>query len=345
MTRLVLIGGGHAHALVLLKFRNFISKNLAVTLVTPSPVHVYSGMVPGVIAGHYAAGDAQIDLARLARNAAVDLVQGRVTRLDLEGKRVELESGESLGYDVASLNLGSMPEGVGGRAIAVKPFESFFAGWRALLESGPKAPRIAVVGAGAGGVESAMAMKYALDRRGTGGSVVLYSERNVFAPAVAERIRRSLARLSIELQANKLAAVDEPGFDAMFWVTGAAALPLLRDSGLKTDARGFALVDACLRSVSHPDVFAAGDTASLEGMSLPKSGVYAVRQGAVLAENLKRAVRGMPMLEYLPQAASLSLMSCGGKYAIASRGDWSAEGKLAWLWKDWLDRRWIRKFS
>lgn len=345
MTRLLLLGGGHAHALVLLKFRDFISKNLAVTLVTPGPVHVYSGMVPGVVAGHYAAADAQIDLARLARNAAVELVQGHVARLDLDGKRVELESGATLDYDVASLNLGSMPEGVGGRAIAVKPFESFFSRWQDLLAKGPGAPRVAVVGAGAGGVELAMAMKYALDRRGTGGAVVLYSERNVFAPAVAERIRRSLAGLSVELQANRLAAVDEPGFDAMFWATGAAALPLLRDSGLKTDARGFALVDACLRSISHPDVFAAGDTASLEGASLPKSGVYAVRQGAVLAENLKRALRGMSMLDYVPQPASLSLISCGGKYAIASRGNWCAEGKWAWRWKDWLDRRWIRKFS
>jgi selenide,water dikinase len=344
MTRLLLLGGGHAHALVLLKFRDFISKNLAVTLVSPGPAHVYSGMVPGVIAGHYAAADAQIDLARLARNSAVELIQGRVARLDLENKRVELDGGDILDYDVASLNLGSMPEGIGGRAIAVKPFESFFARWRALLENGPKAPHIAVVGAGAGGVELAMAMKYALDRRGTGGGVVLYSERNVFPPSVAGRIRRALEGLSVELQANRLAAVDEPGFDALFWVTGASALPLLRESGLKTDTRGFALVDACLRSVSHPDVFAAGDTASLEGMSLPKSGVYAVRQGAVLAENLKRAVRGMPMIDYVPQAASLSLISCGGNYAIASRGDWSAEGNWAWRWKDWLDRRWIARF-
>jgi len=134
-------------------------------------------------------------------------------------------------------------------------------------------------------------------------------------------------------------------FDALFWTAGAAALPMLRESGLRTDGRGFVLVDASLRSVSHPDVFAAGDTASLEGVMLPKSGVYAVRQAPVLAENLKRAVRGMAMLDYVPQADSLSLISCGAKYAIASRGGWSAEGAWAWRWKDWLDRRWIRKFS
>lgn len=338
MTRLLLLGGGHAHALVLLQFRDFISKNLAVTLVTPGPVHVYSGMVPGVVAGHYAAAEAQIDLARLAARAGVELVQGSVRRLDTGAKEVELSDGRSLGYDVASLNLGSVPAGIEAPAIAVKPFDEFFAHWQALLDKGSAAPRIAVVGAGAGGVELAMAMKFAL--AGTG-EVIIYSDGNAFPSAVAERVRHALDRLGIELRTD---APSKSAFDAMFRVTGASALPLLRESGLQTDARGFVLVDRCLRSVSHPDVFAAGDAASLEGDSLPKSGVHAVRQGVVLAENLKRVVRGMPMLDYVPRRDSLALISCGAKYAIASRGGWSAEGRWAWWWKDWLDRRWIARF-
>jgi selenide,water dikinase len=340
--RLLLLGGGHAHALVLLKFQDFISKHLEVQLVTPSPVHVYSGMVPGVVAGHYAAAQAQIDLARLARSAAAELVIGRVLRLDPGAKQVELANGERLAYDVLSLNLGSVPQVAGAQAIAVKPFESFFARWRALLEKGPKAPRTAVIGAGAGGVELAMAMKFALAGRG---EVVLFSEKNPFSPGMARRIRTALARLSVELREDRPVTTTEPGFDAMFWATGASALPLLRESGLRTDAGGYVLVDASLRSVSHPDVFAAGDNASLEGSAVPKSGVYAVRQGAVLAENLKRVVRGMPMLDYVPQKVSLSLISCGDKYAIASRGDWSAEGRWVWQWKNWIDRRWVAKFS
>ncbi len=341
MTRLVLLGGGHAHALVLLKFRNFISTSLKVSLVSPGPVHVYSGMVPGVLAGHYAAADAQIGLAQLAREAGADLIQGRVLRLEADAKQAVLENGDSVPYDYASLNLGSVPDGLVESAIAVKPFEGFFTRWRELLETGPKAPRIAVVGAGAGGVEVAMAMKFALDRRGAGGSVELFSDRFAFLPGVTARVRKALHERSIPLHLNTAIA---SGFDAMFWITGASALPLLRESGLKTDARGFVLVDPSLRSVSHPDVFAAGDTASLEGAALPKSGVYAVRQAPVLAENLKRAVRGLPMLDYAPQKASLSLISCGAKYAIASRGTWSAEGQWAWWWKDWLDRRWIARF-
>jgi selenide, water dikinase len=360
VTRLVLLGGGHAHALVLLRFRNFISKNLNVSLVTPGPAHVYSGMVPGVVAGHYAAADARISLAHLARGAGAEMIQGRVLRLDPAAKQAVLEHGDTVPYDYASLNLGSLPDfsaapGAAEHATAVKPFDTFFGSWRALLEAGPKAPRIAIAGAGAGGVELAMAMKFALDRRGTGGSVDVFSAQNVFPPATAERIRSALGRFSIHLRAGMPVQAVESGpavvssagresFDAVFWTAGAAALPMLRESGLATDARGFAAVDASLRSISHPDVFAAGDTASVQGAALPKSGVYAVRQAPVLADNLKRVVRGMPMLDYVPQKAGLSLISCGGRYAIASRGAWSAEGAWAWWWKDWLDRRWMGNF-
>jgi selenide,water dikinase len=360
VTRLVLFGGGHAHALVLLRFRNFISKNLKLSLVTPGPVHVYSGMVPGVVAGHYAAAEAQIGLARLAQEAGAELIRGRVLRLDPAAKQALLEDGGAVPYDYASLNLGSLPDlsGVPGAAefaSAAKPFETFFSGWRALLEKGPKAPRIAIAGAGSGGVELAMAMKYALDRRGTSGAVELFSDRNVFPPRVAQRIRSALERLSIGFRADTPVHAIELGpvvvspmgrerFDAVFWTAGAAAPPMLRESGLRTDERGFVVVDASLRSVSHPDVFAAGDTASLEGIALPKSGVYAVREGAVLAENLKGVVRGLPMRDFAPQKSSLALISCGAKYAIASRGGWSAEGAWAWRWKDWLDRRWIARF-
>ena len=133
-------------------------------------------------------------------------------------------------------------------------------------------------------------------------------------------------------------------FDAVFLATGAAAPALLAQSGLQTDSRGYALVDAALRSVSHPDVFVAGDAASMEGYALPKSGVYAVRQGAVLAENLSRILLGLPMLDYAPQADSLGILSCGRRFAIASRGAWSAEGRWVWWWKNWLDRRWVAKF-
>lgn len=341
MTRLVLVGGGHAHAQVLRAFRNFVSRNLDVVLVSEGPRHTYSGMVPGVIAGHYTVSDAQIDLAHLARGAGATFVLDRVDRIDTESKRVILSGGEALAYDIASINIGSTPADVAEGATPVKPFDELLVRWRTLLAGSRTIPRIAVIGAGAGGVEVAMAMKYAMDRREKGGAVEIFTDRLTFAPKLAARIRHALERMSIPLHVGVTAPA---GFDATFWATGASASPMLRASGLKTDAQGYVLVDPSLRSISHPDIFAAGDAASFEGMAVPKSGVYAVRQGPLLAQNLKRVVRGMAMLDYRPQQTSLLLISCGGRYAIANRGDWSAEGAWAWWWKDWIDRRWVARF-
>ena len=341
MTRLVLLGGGHAHAIVLHALRQFVSKNLDVVLVSEGTQHTYSAMVPGVIAGHYVPEQAQIDLQALARGAGAAFHQGRVEQIAPGSKQVVLAGGVLLRYDVLSLNLGSVPAAVPRGATAVKPFDTLLARWREVTEHGPAAPRIAVTGAGAGGMELGMAMKYALDRRGRGGAVELFSDQLNFTPAVDTRLRRALDRLGIPLNIGQ--SVPE-GFDATFWATGVSALPLLRESGLRTDEHGFVRVGPQLCSESHREVFAAGDCASFMGGALPKSASHAVRQGTVLAENLKRAVRGMGLLDYEPQAEALLLVSCGAKYEIASRGGWSAEGKWLWRWKDWLDRRWTGRF-
>ncbi|HEY8068020.1 MAG TPA: FAD-dependent oxidoreductase [Burkholderiales bacterium] len=356
MKRLLLVGGGHAHLPVLRALADFVSKNLDVKLVTPGPLHTYSGMVPGAVAGHYAVPQAQVDLARLAGRAGVELVLNSVLSFDPAEKIIDLGNGDRIPYDLLSLNLGSLPNylGVPGAveyAIAARPFERFLGRWNALLEES-KAPRIAIAGAGAGGVELAMAMKHRLREA----EVVLFSGENSFSSGVTGRVSRSLERLSIGFRpATPVTAVEsgpivvsrsgrEP-FHALFWAAGAAAPPLLRQSGLDCDAHGYARVDDTLRSVSHPTVFASGDTASLEGAGVAKSGVYAVRQGAVLAENLKLALLGKDLRRYVPQKESLSLISCGGKYAIASRGRWSAEGSWVWWWKNWLDRRWVARFQ
>jgi selenide,water dikinase len=134
-------------------------------------------------------------------------------------------------------------------------------------------------------------------------------------------------------------------FDAVLLATGAVAAPWLRDSGLTTDERGFALVDDGLRSLSHPEVFAAGDCATLRNAPHPKSGVYSVRHGAVLDENLRNVVARVPLVRYAPQASALTLISCGAKYAIAERGGRTAEGAWVWRWKDWIDKHWIKRLA
>lgn len=335
--RLLLLGGGHAHAVVLRDFRG-----TDVTLVTPFPHHTYSGMVPGFIAGHYRLDELRIDLARLAARAGVKLVIGRVAALDAARRLARLEDGTQLQYDVASLNLGSIAATVPGsaeHALAAKPFENFMERW---LEAKDRVRKVAVVGAGAAGVELAMAVAHR-----TAASVTLYSDR----PAVARRIARALERNGVTLLANNPVTAVDPGpavlaggsresFDLVIWTAGAAPLPWLRESGLATDAQGFVLVDDKLRSVSHPEVFAAGDCATLRDAPHPKSGVYAVRHGEVLAQNL----RGGELRNYVPQRRALALISCGARTAIAEWNGWSAEGAWAWRWKDRIDRRWIAGF-
>jgi len=338
---------------VLRRLRRFISKELDVRLVNPGPVHLYSGMMPGVVAGHYAQAAAQIDLARLAVTAGAELVEGSVQSIDAAGREIHLSDGRSLGYDCLSINLGARPNfgavpGAREHAIGVKPFSRLLERWRALRGTGA---RIAVAGAGAAGVELAMAMKHA-----GAAQVTLFSDRFPFSGQLSERVLAALDRAEVPLKSDSPVRAVEPGpvvvtsserrpFDAVFWAAGTAAPPLLASAGLATDAAGYALVDAGLRSVSHPQVFVAGDSATLAAAPHPKSGVYAVRHGAVLAENLMRAVRGMPLAAYAPQQRSLALLSCGGKYAVAARGGWTAEGAWVWRWKDWIDRRWVRSFG
>jgi selenide,water dikinase len=333
VTRLLLLGGGHAHALVLRELRRKPLPGVEVTLATEFPVHTYSGMLPGLIAGHYADSDLQIDLARLAREAGAVVVLDRAEGLDPERRIVRLESGTKLPYDLLSLNLGSVPAGAP-PGLGAKPFETFIGRWNA---EGMKAKKIAVVGAGAAGVELAMAMRH----RRPDASVVLVSDKLAFSGSLEERIRAALSRCGVELR------LGESKADAEFtvWATGPAAQPWLRQSGLAVDENGFVFVTPWLHSVSHADVFAAGDTATMKESRHPKSGVFAVRHAPVLLENLRRTLAGEDLQAYEPQKKQLALISCGAKHAIASRGHWSTEGSWIWWWKDWVDRRWIAGFA
>ncbi len=361
MKRVVLLGGGHAHAYLLRMLMNEPLAESRLTLVTPYDKHTYSGMLPGLVAGHYAVADVQIDVARLAAASGVELLRTQVVGLDADARRVQLADGGPLEYDFASLNLGSLPNtaavpGSATHALAAKPFEHFLEGWNALLARSQQAPlAVALVGAGAAGVELAMAIAHRLAALGRKGAVTLYSDRAMFGGALARRVRAALARNGVALREPEAVSRLEPDgvvvtrssrerYDAVVWTAGAAPLPWLRATGLDTDAAGFVLVDDTLRSVSHPEVFAVGDCATLRDAPHPKSGVYAVRHGDFLARNLRYALAAVPLHRYRPQHRALALISCGAQWAIADWGGLTAEGAWVWRWKDSLDRRWIQRF-
>ncbi len=134
-------------------------------------------------------------------------------------------------------------------------------------------------------------------------------------------------------------------FDELIWVTEAGAASWLAGTGLALDEGGFIKIDATLRAVSDPHVFAAGDVASNVDHPRPKAGVFAVRQGPPLADNLRRALAGEPLAPFVPQSKFLSLITTGDRYAVASRGWLAAQGRMLWYWKDWIDRSWMRQYQ
>jgi pyridine nucleotide-disulfide oxidoreductase family protein len=343
--RVLLIGAGHGHLVVLRSLAEKPLYGARITLVTPHAQQVYSGMLPGLLAGHYRRARTQIDVAALAERAYVEFEQGEVERFDAGRRLATLKDGRSFGYDTASLNAGSMIDtSLPGaqHALAVKPFERFLSQLRV-------AERVAVVGAGAAGAEIAMALRH------RGAQVTLYSEAPLQPPALAERAVAQLRKRKVDYRPGMAVTAIEPGpvviagaarqgFDLVVLATGAAPLPWLKAAGLASDQRGFALVHPTLQSVSHPEVFVLGDCATLRDSPHPKSGVYAVRHGESLVANLRRLFSAEALQPYVPQKRALLLLSCGARYAIAQRGGWSAQGRTLWWLKDRIDRRWVASF-
>jgi pyridine nucleotide-disulfide oxidoreductase family protein len=342
--RLLLAGAGHAHLKALSLFRKTPLSGAHIALVSPRERQLYSAMLPGVIAGHYRRQEAEIHVARLAEMAHAEFIHGSIARIDLERRCAVLEDGREIDYDYLSLNVGSrIDRSVPGaeHALAAKPFEEFVDG----LE---RERRIAIIGAGAAGVEIAMALRW------RGAAVTLYSASASLPPKLAWRAARAMRRSGVDLRPGMAvdliaagpvihAGASHQEFDRVILTTGASALPWLRESGLQCDRQGFVAVHPTLQSRSHAEVFAAGDCAALEGV--PKSGVYAVRQGEALARAFTRLVEGQAPEEFHAQRHALLLVTCGAKRAIAHWGNWSAEGWWVWRWKDSIDRRWLRALS
>ena len=372
---LVLIGGGHSHVAVLKRFGMKPLPGVRLTLICRDAHTPYSGMLPGYVAGHYDYDEAHIDLGALARFANARFYHSTVTGLDLREKRVICDNRPPVLFELVSINTGSTPNtsrvpGATGNVVPVKPINTFLDRWevlrdRAMSHDGPM--KIAVVGAGAGGVEILLAIQHRLKnlRAAAGKSADnmefhLFSDTDDILPTHNGLVRRTfmetlkargvvlhMSNAVAEVMHGALRTVQEETFqaDEILWVTAAGAPDWPRDAGLDVDDGGFIKVGDTLQSTSHPDVYAAGDLAAMVNHPRPKSGVFAVRQGKPLARNLRRALLGREPRPFRPQSRFLSLISTGDKYAVASRGGWSVKGKTIWTWKDWIDQRFMDKFN
>ena len=363
--RLLLVGGGHSHVEVIRRWGLDPEPGVAVTLLSPDRHTPYSGMLPGFIAGHYRFGDCHIDLDNLCRRSGVARVENALSAIELARRTVQCEGGSEHAYDIVSLDTGSTPvlapiPGATEFGIPVKPVARFLEHWAALrAAAGTATPDIAVVGAGAAGVEVTLAMQYRIHADGGRAHFTLVSDGPTILASHPAGVQQRFAAIlrargiTVRLQAPvqgaeeyglRLAGGERLRADHVIWITGAAAPAWAHDCGLQTDAAGFIAVDAHLQSLSHPGVFAAGDVATMTATPHPKSGVYAVRQGPPLAENLRRALRGAPLLRYHPQRMALALISTGDRCAVASYGPLSVWGNWVWRWKDRIDTAFMRRY-
>jgi selenide, water dikinase len=370
---LVLVGGGHSHALALRMLAMKPVEGLRITLISPSSHTPYSGMLPGLIAGHYVFEDTHIDLSRLCQWAGVRFICAEVTGLDTENRRLTLGNRPPVGYDLLSLDIGSQPElesvpGAAEFAVPVKPVATLWQRWQALDQQlathnreQEQPYRIGIVGGGAGSVELALAIAHRIsenDYRNV--AIDLWCGANEILNAYNSRARATVMGelavqgVKVHLDARVARVSQEEiefsngecaGYGTLFWCTGGSAAAWIKTSGLETDEQGFLAIDETLQSLSDPRVFGAGDIATLISDPRPKAGVYAVRQAPVLAYNLRATLFGKRLQVFRPQRRFLSLLSLGAKHAVADKGLFTAKGKWVWRWKDRIDREFMQRFS
>lgn len=364
--RLLLLGGGHAHLSLLRRLQGEAPKGWQITLVSPQRRPIYSGMLPGWVAGRHALEDCVIPLSLLCERAGIEFAQTAATGLDLLRNEVSTSDGERRRFDLLSIDTGHHPAladlpGAHEHALPVRPLERFVAEWPEVQRRwmGRRGSfEVVVVGSGAAAVELAFAIHARASREGATDVRIGLVGRDdeplaTGSRCVRRRVKRLLESRRIRWQGNRTAVEIERGwirfeggaslpFDACLVATGAAAPGWPRAAGLATDGAGFVRVDRTLRSVSHPHVFAAGDVAALAD-ARPKSGVFAVRAGAALAGNVLAACHGTRLTEWHPQRRALALIGTADGQALASWGPFCAVCRQAWTWKDRIDRNFVRQ--
>jgi selenide, water dikinase len=372
MKTLVLIGGGHSHAIALRLLGLQPLPNVRLILVSDVTHAPYSGMLPGHLGGFYTFAECHIDLRALTKFAQAELVLDKAIGLDLQTNQVFCRQHQPIDFDWLSIDIGSTPAtmnipGVQDYAIAAKPVPQFLAAWQQFgAQKFDKSISLGVVGGGAGGVELALTLQTQLQRLCPAGVTVHLFHRqpelmNSYTDVVRRRFKEILIDRGIKLHLNAAVESIEPIQDSLklvrcrsglsipcdrvIWVTQAAAPNWIRESGLSTDDRGFILIKDTFQSLTHPHIFATGDIATMLQYPRPKAGVFAVRQGQPLFANLQHMATGQPLQSFVPQQRYLSLIGLGNQQAIATWGNiCTRPSRLLWWWKDQIDQRFMSQF-
>ena len=362
---LVFVGGGHAHLTALMNLRDTVRAGHRVTLIGPSPYHYYSGMGPGLLSGIYRPAEARFHVKKMAQDRGATFIEDRVALVDPDRRTLVLGSGAEVRYDAVSFNTGSevpldLLHSSGDTIFPVKPIENLLAARRKIQEADVgKRVRAVVVGGGTAAVELAANLGHLARETGRIGEITLVSRSNVlgdFPEKARAQARGALAGWGVESIEGVAAESIADGVvrlesganlegDMVFVAIGIRPSPLFRKSGLPTGEDGGLLVNDRLQCVDHPELFGGGDCISLAGSPLARVGVYAVRQNRPLHRNLLAFLEGRSLQRFDPGGDYLLILNLGGRRGLFRRKGIVWSGRLAFRLKDYLDRRFMRKFQ
>lgn len=370
--RIVLVGAGHTHVEVLRMGSLFTSQGHELVLISPSPEHPYSGMAPGVLGGVYSQDAIMLPAADIAGRRGASSIRERAVGLDPGKKILYLESGTEIPYDLLSLNLGSetsFPAAVSPASalnrFTSKPVVSLLELKKLLDRNKDRSGsfRIAVVGGGPAGVEIAANLAFAYRRNS---AVKLIAAESAalggYAGKGARYIARILARWNVALHRSPRLESEEDVHrleaDIVVFATGVSPPKVLRQFNLPLHQDGGVKVNEYLQADGFADIYAVGDCASFylaaQKCYLPRIGVYAVRQQRILLNNLLATAGERSSGQHKPDApvlrpfaasgAALSALNLGGGYGILRKGRLLLKGRAAFLFKDYLDRRFMARY-
>ena len=362
---LVLVGGGHAHLTVLVNLASYVQRGHRVTLINPSPYQYYSGMSPGMLSGIYRPREVRFHVKKMTEDRGGEFIEDKVVKIDPFNRNLFLQGGKQLPYDVASFNTGSevpldllfavSQENI----IPVKPVENLLRVHRLILPVLKSGMHFTVIGGGPAGVEIAANLWRLVKESQGEAKIILIAGRKLLG-SFPEKVRtlalRSLSRRGIEVlegtrvkEIRKELVILSEGrslpFDFAFLALGIRPSSIFHESGLPTGEDGGLRVNSHLQSVAYPELFGGGDCISLSGHPLAKVGVHAVRQNPLLFRNLVAALEGGEMQTFIPQEDYLQILNMGDGRGILWKKSFVWEGRLAFLLKDYIDRRFMRNFQ
>ncbi|MBM7703634.1 FAD-dependent oxidoreductase [Metabacillus iocasae] len=355
MKKLIFVGGGHAHLHCIKSLANEQLDSLHVTLISPTTHQYYSGMFSGYTEGLYKSEDVSISLPNLCNRANVTMIEDTIIRVDAKQKQLIGLSGSVYTYDAVSFDIGSTHEQIPNLTIPIKPnfhFPSFMTEMR-------KSPYPVIIGGGAAGIEIACSIQAWKEREKENGVVTLITPSLLptYSPSIQQKVKRLIEQRNIRVITDKVvigtdstAVTTSTGhnvpYSSLLMLTGAKSLPLFEHSTLKTDEEGFLLTNSMLQSVEDSSIFGAGDCITMDSYpKLPKNGVYAVRQGPILFENIMNYIKSKPLKSFQPQKRFLAILSLGNHKGLLLYGDYSYYGALAWRLKNKIDRNFMSKYQ